>query len=469
MNSFVKSINSQKTVTTNGMPALTGTGSRCLDYFYQAGALRGKDPVPYFLAAFLEDRDLAVRILQWSRDPRTGAGERETFRQVLVFLEEQYPEVCERLIAKIPAIGRWDDLLVFKSNTMQTAAFKQIYQALRDGNQLCAKWVPRKGHTAEKLRQFLGLSPKEYRKKLVSLTKVVESQMCLNKWDEIDFNQVPSQAGRIYREAFNRHTPKYKEYVEGLKTGENKVNAGAIFPHDVIKELMGHRYGSLKPSQAAIDHAIQQWNNLPNWVGDHNVLPLVDVSGSMDTATVKGSRVTCLDVAVGLGLYIADHNRGAFKDVFMTFSEIPQIVKLSGNIAQKLNQMNSSSWGMNTNIYKAFVKILELALQNRVPQEDMPKMLLILSDMQFDSCVTECDTLTSLNWIFQQHGYAPPKVVFWNLNSHSNVPVSSHSTGAALISGFSPAVLKSVVSASPEEFTPQSIMAKTVMVPQYDW
>ncbi len=204
-------------------------------------------------------------------------------------------------------------------------------------------------------------------------------------------------------------------------------------------------------------------------VGDANVLPLVDVSGSMTCPAGKNNSVTCLDVAVSLGLYLADKNTGKFKDTFLTFSESPQLLHLKGNIVQKVQQMVTSKWAMNTNLVRAMDKILSTAKDGNVPQEEMPQMLLILSDMQFDHCARFDDSaMQMIARKYEAAGYEMPKVVFWNLNAHDNVPVKYDDRGVALVSGFSPAIMKAVLSGDTDQFTPEAIMMKAIMVPRYD-
>jgi len=342
--------------------------------------------------------------------------------------------------------------------------------ALRAQNGLAAKWTPRKGKIAAEVREFFGMTPKSYRKSLVAMTKVVETQMCANDWDNINFNHVPSVAARNYKKAFGRHTPKFAEYVAALVKGEAgvKVNANAIFPHDVLKGLV-NTYGRKTLSKTDLDHITAQWNALPNYVGDASILPIVDVSGSMSCAAGGKGDITCMDISISLGLYLADKNKGVFKDTFLTFSTKPQLMTLKGDIVQKINQMSSSDWDMSTNLHAAFEKILDVAVKGKAPQEDMPAMVLILSDMQFNQCVKHDDSaMEMIERKFEAAGYTCPKVVFWNLNSSSNVPVASDKSGAALVSGFSPAIMASLLGADVEQFTPEGIMRSTVMVPRYD-
>ncbi len=470
MNAFVNAIANQEARTANGMKARKSTANKCVDLFYNIGASRGKNIIPEFTAAYVEDADLALRIAQWARDVRGGAGERELFRSVLVHLENTNPDAALALLAKVPEVGRWDDIFVFQTPKLKSAAYTMLGDALRVRNGLAAKWTPRKGKIAAEVRAFFGMSPKQYRKSLVEMTKVVESQMCANDWDNINFNHVPSVAARNYKKAFGRHTPKFAEYVAALVKGEAgvKVNANAIFPHDVLKGLVGG-YGRKTLSKTDLDHITAQWNALPNYVGDASILPIVDVSGSMSCAAGGKGSVTCMDISISLGLYLADKNKGVFKDTFLTFSDRPELMTLKGDIVQKIDQMSSSEWGMSTNLHAAFNRILDTAVKGKAPQSDMPAMVLILSDMQFNACVKYDDSaMEMIERKYEAAGYTIPKVVFWNLSASGSVPVKSDKSGAALVSGFSPAIMASLLGANVEQFTPEGIMRKTVMVPRYD-
>jgi len=470
MNAFVTAIANQEARTANGMKARKSTANKCVDLFYTIGASRGKNIVPAFTAAYVEDADLTLRIAQWARDVRGGAGEREIFRSVLVHLEKTNPDAALALLAKVPELGRWDDIFVFQTPKLKTAAYTMLGDALRAQNGLAAKWTPRKGKIAAEIRVFFGMSPKQYRKSLVALTRVVETQMCANDWDAINFSHVPSVASRNYKKAFAKHTPKFAEYVAALVKGEAgvKVNANAIFPHDVLKGVVGS-YGRKTLSKTELDHVTAQWNALPDYVGDASILPIVDVSGSMGCPAGGKGDVTCMDISLSLGLYLADKNRGVFKDTFLTFSDKPELLTLKGDIVQKLDQMRKSDWGMSTNLHAAFEKILSVAVKGKAPQEDMPAMVLILSDMQFNQCVKHDDSaMEMIERKYEAAGYTCPKVVFWNLSASDNVPVKSDKSSAALVSGFSPAIMASLLGADVEQFTPFGIMQKTVMIPRYD-
>jgi hypothetical protein len=232
----------------------------------------------------------------------------------------------------------------------------------------------------------------------------------------------------------------------------------------LVAALDGNRNPTL------VGHIQAQWDALPNYVGDANVLAMVDVSGSMTTVSLEKSTITAADVALSLGLYVADKNKGPFKDTFLTFSGDPELLHLRGNLVEKLAQMDSSKWGMNTDLDKAINLILQTAITHKVPRSEMPKILLILSDMQFDASVKhDLRASQMLAQAYEVRGYEMPKVVFWNLNAHDDVPVNTHQMGFALVSGFSPAILKAVLADKLEYFTPTSVMMETLANPRYDY
>ena len=470
MTTFAEAVLNQEARTTNGMKARNSTANAVVDLFYNSGASRGKDITPAFAAALAENRELALRVAAWLRDARGGAGERQLFRDILLYLEKNDPESAKALLAKVPELGRWDDLFVFKTKALKEVAYSILGDALREKNGLAAKWTPRQGPIAVEIREFFGMSPKYYRKSLVEMTKVVETNMCAKEWDSINFSHVPSVASARYKKAFNRNTPLYAEYVQALVKGENpevKVNASVAYPYDVLKGRI-NSYG-ISYDKTELDLIEAQWNALPNYVGDANILPLVDVSGSMSCAAGKKGKLTCIEVAVSLGLYLADKNKGAFKDTFLTFSGNPELLNLKGGINSKIDQMVKSDWDMNTDLNKAFAKILDVAVKGNVSKEDMPAMVLILSDMQFDVCVNHDDSaIEMIARKYEAAGYTLPKVVFWNLNaSYGNAPVKFDKSGTALVSGFSPAVVKPLLAGDLDNFTPESVMLKTIMDDRY--
>jgi len=461
MNSFVNAVSTvqMETRTENGMKTFDSSKNTLVDLFFMIGASRGKDLSTQFTSALKQDETLALRLLMWARDVRGGAGERDVVRTILLALEKNYPEALDRVLPHLAEFGRWDDLLIFKTQPVKAKCFTMIGDALRAKNGLAAKWMPRQGPLAVEIRTFFGMSPKFYRKSLVEMSKTVEQNMCANTWDEINYSHVPSLAAARYQKAFKKHDPAgYEAYKAKLSTGEAKVNASAVYPYDVIKS---RRFGG-------DDKVIQaQWDALPSYIGDELVLPIVDVSGSMSCPVGGNANLTCMDVSVSLGLYLADKNTGPFKDMFLTFSDKPKLQLLKGNLLDKLNQLERSDWGMSTNLHGAFEAILSYAVKGGVNASDMPKYVLVMSDMEFNHCARYDDSaMGMIERKYKEAGYAVPHIVFWNLNARAgNVPVKFDKPGVALVSGFSPSIMTSILKA--EELDPASVMMATLNSPRY--
>lgn len=462
MNSFVHAVEEVQleTRTNNGMKTFDSSKNALVDLFFSIGASRGKDLSSDFARALAEDETLALRLLMWARDVRGGAGEREVVRKILINLEKTQPVVLARLLPHLAEFGRWDDLLIFENNDLiKQQTYGLIKQALKNGNGLCAKWMPRKGSKAAELRTALELTPKTYRKTLVNLTKVVEQQMCAGQWTTINYSHVPSVAASRYQKAFKRHDATgYESYKTKLINGEAKVNASAVYPYDIIKS---RKFGG-------DDTVIQaQWDALPNYIGDQLILPMVDVSGSMTCQAGGNKNLTCLDVSVSLGLYLADKNTGPFKDMFLTFSDKAKMEILKGNLLQKLDQLQNADWEMTTNLHAAFENVLKYAVKGKVDAKDMPRYILILSDMEFNCCVDYDDSaMQMIQRKYAAAGYDVPNIIFWNLNARSgNVPVKHNDNGTALVSGFSPSIMTAILKA--ENLTPVDVMLQMLNSPRY--
>jgi len=472
---LVDALRTQDAVTENGMATNPSSLNYCVDLFFTIGAMRGQDKerlIRNFSLAFNEDPTRAMKILFWARDVRQGAGERQIFKDILVYLVENQSESLKKNIALISEYGRWDDLLVLAGTKLEEEAFSQIQIAIGAGNGLCAKWMPRKGTTAQRLREFMKMSPKQYRKTLVYLTNVVETKMCANQWEAIEYGKLPSLASARYQKAFwKRDGERYKLYIEKLTKGEEKINAGAVYPYDVTK--------SLESGNKEVANA--QWKALPNFMegSTGRVLPVVDVSGSMMAGAGGNRNVTCMDVSISLGLYISERNEGAFKDAFITFSAEPQLQILKGTLNERFLQLRRADWGYNTDLQKVFSLILDQAVKNNVPESEMPTKILVLSDMEFDAAIYENiyennpepnqwnpTSQKMIQKMFGDAGYKMPEIVYWNIQSRGeNIPVSFNESGTALVSGFSPSILKSLLKG--EIISPQQIMDETILSERY--
>ena len=469
---FVDALRQEDKVTENGMATNSSSLSACVDLFFNIGAMRGQDKkrlIATFSSAFNEDPKRAMKLLFWARDVRGGAGERQVFKDIITYLAAGHDLALKPNLHLIAEYGRWDDLLALTGTILERDAFTLIQEALVAENGLCAKWMPRKGIIANKLRNFMKMSPKEYRKTLVNLTNVVETKMCAKDWDSIEFNKLPSVASARYQKAFWKNSPDgYGAYVESLVKGETTINAGAVYPYDITKSLT---HGDNKVAN-------EQWKALPNYLEGVNdmILPVVDVSGSMSCSAGGSKNVTCMDVAISLGLYISERNEGPFKDAFITFSNNPQLQVVNGNLTDRYRQMKSSDWGMSTNLEATFELILNQAKKHDLTQDQMPNKILILSDMEFNAATGGGWRSTGNEWnptaqqmienMYDVAGYTIPQIVYWNIKSRNGgVPVAFDKLGTALVSGFSPAIMTSLLGGDIE--SPQQIMDKTILSERY--
>jgi hypothetical protein len=474
---LVDALRTKNTTTENGMTTNSSSLNACVDLFFTIGAMRGQEKerlLRNFSLAYHEDPTRAMKILFWARDVREGAGERQIFKDILVHLAENHDLSLRSNLSLIPFYGRWDDILALEGTLLESEAFSLIAEALSKEDKLCAKWMPRKGKTSVRLRNFMKLSPKAYRKLLVGLTEVVETKMCAQDWDSIEFGKLPSLAAARYQKSFWKNAKdQYSTYVEALKKGNAKINAGAVYPYDVTKSLT---FGDS-------DVANAQWKALPNYMegSQERILPVVDVSGSMSTSAGGNRNLTCMDVAISLGLYISERNEGPFKDAIITFSGDPELEILKGDLKQRFKQLQRANWGMNTDLQKVFRLILDQAKKNNVPESEMPTKILILSDMEFDQATSSHSgwygnrevsdwnptAQEMISTMYKEAGYELPSIIYWNIMSRGkNVPVAFNETGTALVSGFSPSILKSLLKGV--IVSPQQTMDETIMSERYE-
>tara|TARA_R100000152_G_C6775243_1_gene203525 strand:- start:606 stop:2111 length:1506 start_codon:yes stop_codon:yes gene_type:complete len=469
-----------KTLTENGCATHVTSSSPLIDLFFKIAAMRSaseEDIISVFTPAFHYDTEAALKILFWARDIRGGQGERKVFRTIVSHLAHNHSDILRPCVRLLPVYGRWDDVLSLFQTPLEGAALEFIDDALTgklssSEASLCAKWMPReksaKSVLAKKIRSHMGVSSVAYRKLLSSLSKTVESDMCSGNWDGIEYSHVPSVAMNLYKKAFARHSPeRWDSYLSDLTSGSAKVNASVLYPYQVIKSLMN--YG---PEEDEKLIAEKQWEALPNYLmnNPYRILPVVDVSGSMSGSPFRTTGPAPMDVSVSLGIYIAERNNGPFKDHFLTFSGAPTLQRLKGeNLFDKVQHLKRADWGMNTDIEATFNLILSQAMSNNIMEEDMPNMILILSDMEFDAAASGTYTSTAMDSIrdkYAEAGYKLPNIVFWNLAARgSNIPVKFDELGTALVSGFSPSILVQILSAG--EITPEAIMNEVLDSERY--
>ncbi|KAG4102293.1 hypothetical protein H8356DRAFT_1421069 [Neocallimastix lanati (nom. inval.)] len=386
---------------------------------------------------FEEDQMLALKWLFYARDCRSGVGERRLFRICLELLSQHHVDMARVLLSLVPEYGRKFTKMMSLGWLKNQLEKDKINMNENKFISLCAKWMPSGNTSYKETRQLFKCSERKYRQllsKLRSFSKVIEVAMSAKKWDEINYAAVPSRANLIYKKAFLRNDRERRlAYLEKLKRGETKINSEKNFGKD-----------------------------LPDYVqGNGNTICVVDTSGSMTTMASRSSNVSCMEVAFALGIYFSEKSSGKFKNKFITFSSSPTLVDFedADTLREKLSIIHKHSICSNTNIEAVFDLILSHATNNKLGQEELPNNILILSDCEFDSMVNinggERPTNTffdNMKIRFKNNGYILPRLVFWNICGRSGtIPVQKNSLGVALVSGFSPAVTKMVLSTDPFE------------------
>lgn len=468
--------------TENGAIKRLTTKSGLLDMFAMGAAMRKRsdeDIILMFRKAFTENPVYALKCLFYIRDVRGGQGERRFFRTCMKDLASQDTEAARRNLKYVPEFGRWDDLYIFVGTPLEIEAFQIMKEQLALDVQcktpsLLAKWLKSENTSSKdsrklacRTREYFGMTHKQYRKTLSILRErinVLERLMSAGKWDEIEFDKIPSKAGMIYKNAFARHDlerakseKEVQTYAEFAKDTTKKVNAEVLNPVDIADRIFAHRW----QSPTATDRAMYQkyWDNLKDYYNgrEENGIAVVDVSGSMTGQP--------MNAAVSMGAYIAERGKGPFANHFITFSGNPQLVKFEGvDIYDKFVRARSADWGMNTNIEATFDLLLNTALANNCSQEEVPTTIYIFSDMEFDGCATmgsastdryaygkritteNRDTLfEAIKKKWAAHGYKLPRVIFWNLDARQeNIPAIGE--GFSFVSGFSMTMVEEILS-----------------------
>ena len=379
-------------------------------------------------------------------------------------------DAMRRNLAYIPEFGRWDDLYTFVGTPLEKDAFNIMkHQLALDVTcktpSLLAKWLKSENSSSVETRKLgtrtriaFGMNSKQYRKTLSVLReriKVLERLMSQGRYDEIEFDKIPSRAGIIYRNAFARRDMIKAKYEAFAKDTETKVNASALYPHDIAHRAFKTNCKGLDdPDRLMLQ---KYWDNLPNYYGNNveNGIAVIDVSGSMSGPP--------MEAAVSMGAYIADKAHGPFANHFITFSGHPELVEFEGvDITDKLCRCIGADWGMNTNIEAVFDMLLNTAMKQGAKPEDMPTRVYIFSDMEFDQCVTS-NFYDGRGWGFGLHrdaiqtlfeamkakwaryGYKMPDCVFWNLNARNN-NIPAIGDGFSYVSGFSPVMIQQILS-----------------------
>ena len=491
MSDFMTQIQNQEIVfSENGAIMNKTSGSKLVDMNFMIPTLRKKalrkqyaSLYKDFAQIYNENNEYALRWLLYSRDARCGIGERIIFRALLVAIGQNDPLLLNKILTlDIQEFGRFDDYVsIYKlvDNKSKDLIVDKIRIQLEkdllniDKNvSLLAKWLPSaqtssksQRRLAETLAKKLGMPIKAYRKMLSALRKasnVVETKMCLNEWSDIVYSHVPSKANLKYDKAFLKHDKERRlEYINDVMNGKTKVNTSVLFPSDIVNS-----YCSLYHVDQSLENA---WNNLKVFDGFKDTLVVRDGSGSM-LSCIPGTKMRALDVANALTLYCCQNNTGQYKNKFITFSSRPQVVDISGceTLNRKLIKLNTYDDFTNTNIKAVFDIILNTALANSASQEELPHAVLIISDMEFDSCSSKNHKtlMRQISERWKEEGYEMPKLIFWNVNSRTNgIPITQDKSGTVLLSGYSQNLLEMAMSSKTD---PLEILLEKLSDPRYD-
>ncbi|MBE6582178.1 MAG: DUF2828 family protein [Ruminococcaceae bacterium] len=481
------------TVTENGAATHLTTESDCLDLFATIGALRRESDgeiITRFIRAYSENRDIAMKLLFFARDIRGGLGERRVFKVILNWLANNEPEAVRKNLAYVAEYGRYDDLLCLMGTNCEKemlgilkAQFDADNEALENGGEvsLLAKWLPSVNASnketvfyAKRIARHFGISDASYRKALVALRahiRIIENNL-RNKDYSFDYEKQPSKAMYKYRKAFIRNdAERYNTFIGKVSNGEAKLNADTLAPYELVAPYInGSAYASI--SRSFMRQISEQeknvlnttWASLPDFGNEENAIAVIDTSGSMywDAKPIPAA------VALSLGLYFAEHNTGLYKNHFIEFSARPQLIEIKGDtFADRLRYVASFNEVANTNLEAVFDLILTSAVKNNVPASELPAKLIIISDMEFDSCVSNAGSTNfkKAKAKFEAHGYNLPDIVFWNVASRNRQqPVTKNEQGVALVSGCTPRLFEMVASGT---MNPYAFMLEVVESERY--
>lgn len=466
-----------------------------LDFNFKVASYRSKSEVEIindFNKVFYDDKITAIKFLFFIRDREEGLGERRLFRVIIKHLAHTEPHIIKAVMPVIAEYGRFDDLLELFDTPLEKNVIDLFMDQLdKDAENLrnkkpislLAKWLPSINasnvNTKERAKKIIKqwkTTEEFYRKMLSKLRQhidVTERKMCSNEWDKIKYENVPSRANLNYNDAFLRHDEaRRREFLGQVEKGEKKIHAGKLYPHDIV-----HKYtdtnswrNDLNPTDETLE---QLWKALPQ-KEIANTLVVADGSGSM-TSTIGKTNVTALDVANALAIYFAEHNKGEFNNTYITFSENPQLVKFNktDSLHDKIAKALAHDEVANTNIEKVFGLILKTAIDNKLSQEEMPKNILIISDMEFDYCAESnrhsrpsAKLFKVIEESYNSYGYKLPKLIFWNVNSRTGtIPMKENDLGVALVSGFSTNIAEMVMN---DKLDPLEILLDKLNTPRYE-
>jgi len=458
-------------LTENGGVAKSSTGSFLYDMFALGGAYRTRsdeDCILLFMNAYEENPVYALKCLFYLRDVRGGQGERRFWRVCMKWLATQNAEAARRNLEYVSEFGRWDDLYVFVDTPLEAEMFQLMKAQLALDVQckapsLLAKWLKSENASSHetrvlgaRTRKAFGMTAKQYRKTLSILRErinVLERLMSAGRWDEIEFDKIPSKAGLVYRNAFARRDMIKAKYEKFAKSETTKVNAGALYPYEVVAQAYrATRYQ--RPTDVERAMIGKYWDNLADYFNGAtlNALAIVDTSGSMWGTEAMAP----INVAISLGMYCAEKAQGPYHGHYISFSRNPRLVRVEGvDFVDKVKRIYETNLCENTNLVGAFDLVLDVAVKNHLSQSELPEALVVISDMEIDSaqgCASwysrpNCNILTEMDKVrakWAAAGYKMPRLIFWNVQARNNT-ILDKGPDVSLVSGASPVIFEQIM------------------------
>ena len=473
-----------KQLTENGAVGYKTTGKHLVDLNFKVTSMRNgisDSDMDIFVQAMREDLEYTIKWLFFMRDIRGGMGERDAFQELYMKYGACYPNEAKATLKLVAEFGRWKDVIdiIAKDHQNILGGMELVKEAFTNDIKNCAmnkpisllaKWMPsinasaKARQQAKKIAKYFGIPYSTYRRtlsKLRAYLDVTEVKTCGNRWGEIDYNKVSSNANNRYARAFMKHDEKrYVEHcskaMDAHSNPDVKMHAEVLYPHEIWKKYSGKigYYSSCYSETLTEDVSLEaMWKNLKDLGDCGNTMVVVDGSGSM---TCQIGSIKPIDVSRSLGVYFAERCQGEFHNILMEFSSRPQLIDLNGckSLKDKVVEMLKYNDCTNTNIEAVFMLILQTAIKSKMKQSDLPERILIVSDMEFDMATGNTRYSFGMKALFDhlaevyaESGYKLPKLVFWNVCSRTNtIPMTENEMGVIMVSGFSPNILSMVMS-----------------------
>jgi hypothetical protein len=465
------------------------TNNDNLNLFIQlARGINNFDLKELLIKSWEYDKLKTMAIIFNSRDRLKGKKEKTISNNCLIWLRDNYPLIYKKnIMTYIDKYGCWNDLnYIIKKTNNNKFEYKLFASQLKKDKELleenknislCSKWVINANNkNTIKIARYLFEDIKNYHEKyrkeyLIPLRKrldLIETKLCSKNYEAIDYSKLPSKALSIYKKTFIKYdNNKYSAFLNDISNNKIKLKVNGILPHEIIYKYMKNLNDideTLELEWKAIidnhndnhnDNNNDNDNNDDNTNDDNDIIPIVDVSGSM---YAKFNNIEPIYVSVALGLLLAELNKGLFHNKIITFSESPHFFTIDGNtLRDKIKSILKSTIGLNTN----FLKIADLFINNSITC----KKLICFTDMQFD----EGQSHNLFIQKFKDNNIEVPQLIYWNLTgNYNNYPINNEKENTSIISGYSEQLLTVILQNLNKHKLTYDLLMEKVLEPYYN-